>query len=84
MHLLLIFDDNIMSQKHLGAILDEVFIFAEYSRMILSMCKYWSFTQFLKPFQNALITIQKVFIGPHIDYGDVFYDQTCDYSSSDT
>ena len=31
--------------------------------------------------REALVTIQKAFVGPHLDYGDVLYDQAFNNSS---
>ena len=33
--------------------------------------------------QSSLLTIYKSFVRPHLDYGDVIYDQTNNFSLSD-
>ena len=64
--------------KHLGILLDSKLPFEEHCKTILSktnrtiglLCKLQS----LLP-REALITIYKAFVRPHLDYGDVLYDQ---------
>ena len=66
------------SQKHLNIVLDNCLLFEEHLRMILNevdktiwyICKL----QHILP-RSALLTIFKAFIRPHLDYGDIIYDQ---------
>ena len=66
------------SQKHLGIILDNRLSFANHLKMILS--KVNKTVGLLRKLHNilprpALLTIYKSFIRPHLDYGDIIYDQ---------
>ena len=66
------------SQKHLGIILDNQLkfdnhikmVFRKISKIIVLLRKLHNFLP-----RNALITIYKAFIRPHLDYGDILYDQ---------
>ena len=67
------------SQKHLGAVLDNLLSFEGHLKMILN--KVNKTIGLLRKLHNilprsALLTIYKSFIRPHIDYGDIIYDQT--------
>ena len=70
------------SQKRLGVILVELLKFLEHFKIILSKINksigLLRKLQSLLP-RNALITIYKSFIRPHLDYNDVIYDQTFNY-----
>ena len=76
---------EINSQKHLGVVLDNRLSFDDHLKMILNkvnetiglLCKL----QNIQP-RSALLTIYKSFIRPHLDYGDIIYDQA--YSASKT
>ena len=66
------------SQKHLGILLDARLTFEEHYKTILS--KTNRTIGLLRKLQSllpraALITIYKAFVRPHLDYGDVLYDQ---------
>ena len=70
-------------QKHLGVILDASLSFDEH--LISVQSKTNKTIGLLRKLQNilprqALITIYKVFVRPHLDYGDILYDQ--DYNAS--
>ena len=66
------------SQKHLGIILDSKLTFEDHYKTVLS--KTNRTIGLLRKLQNllpreALITIYKAFVRPHLDYGDVLFDQ---------
>ena len=66
------------SQKHLGIILDNHLSLANHLKMILN--KVNKTVRLLCELHNilprpALLTIYKSFIRPHLDYGDIIYDQ---------
>ena len=66
------------SQKHLGLILDTNLNFLEHLNNILN--KINKNIGLLRKLQNilpleSLLTIYKSFVRPHLDYGDVIYDQ---------
>ena len=66
------------SQKHLDIIFDNRLSFANHLKMILN--KVNKTVQLLRKLHNilpkpALLTIYKSFIRPHLDYGDIIYDQ---------
>ena len=66
------------SQKHLGVVLDNRLSFEDHLKMILN--KVNKTIGLLRKLQNnlprsALLTIYKSFIRPHLDYGDIIYDQ---------
>ena len=66
------------SQKHLGIILDSKLTFEDHYKTVLS--KTNRAIGLLRKLQNllpreALITIYKAFVRPHLDYGDVLFDQ---------
>ena len=79
----LFFNENVILkttlQKHLGMFLDGKLNFSEHLKTIFQktnktmglLCKL----QTLLP-RAPLITIYKLFIRPHLDYGDMIYDQT--------
>ena len=86
-HPTLIFNDNpvhqVALQKHLGMFLDCKLNFEEHLKTIVN--KINQIIGFLRKFQNflprkSLLTIYKPFIRPHLDYGDIIYDQTCNTS----
>ena len=65
-------------QKHLGVILDASLSFDEH--LISVQSKTNKTIGLLRKLQNtlprqALITIYKAFVRPHLDYGDILYDQ---------
>ena len=71
--------------KHLGLILDEKLNFKEHLKE--KMPKAYKGTAVLRKLQNIipknfLLTIYKSFIRPHLDYGDIIYDQPNNGSSS--
>ena len=73
----LVFNNNV-SQKHLGVILDLKLTFEEHLNNVTAKVK--KAVGFLRKLRNillstTLITIYKAFIRPHLDYGDVLYDQ---------
>ena len=66
------------SQKHLGIILDTRLSFEKHLEIVL--CKINKTIGLISNLQNllprtALITLYKAFVRPHLDYGDVIYDQ---------
>ena len=69
---------QVPSQKHLGLILDNKLNFQEHLKNILN--KVNKTIGLLRKLQNILpreplLTIYKSFVRPHLDYGDVIYDQ---------
>ena len=65
-------------QKHLGISLDDRLSFEDYLKMILN--KGNKTIGLLRKLHNilpisALLTIYKSFIRPHLDYGNIIYDQ---------
>ena len=69
---------QVRSQKHLGLILDNKLDFQEHFKNILN--KVNKTIGLLQKLQNILpreplLTIYKLFVRPHLDYGDVIYDQ---------
>ena len=82
-HPTLIFNGNpvhqVALQKHLGMFLDYKLNFEEHLKTIVN--KINKTIGLLRKFQNflprkSLLTIYKSFIRPHLDYGDIIYDQT--------
>ena len=87
-HPLLTFHKNsvkqVQFQKHLGVYLDSRLDFREYLQNMFN--KTNKTISLLRKLQNnlpraPLITIYKSFIRPHLDYGDMLYDQTFNNSS---
>ena len=79
----LIFNDNpvhqVALQKHLGMFLDCKLNFGEHLKTIVN--KINNTLGLLRKFHNflprkLLLTIYKSFIWPHLDYGDIIYDQS--------
>ena len=71
------------SQKHLGVILDSKLIFDEHLKMVyLKISKTFGLLRKLHNLlpRSALITIYKAFFRPHLDYGDILYDQAYNMS----
>ena len=86
-HPLLVFNNaNITQsiyQKHLGIILDFKLTFENNLNMVAT--KVNKTIELLRKLQNllprtALITICKAFVRPHIDYGNILYDQAFNLS----
>ena len=82
-HLTLIFNGNpvhqVALQKHLGMFLDCKLNFEEHLKTIVN--KINKTIGLLRKFQNflpqkLLLTTYKSFIQPHLDYGDIIYDQS--------
>ena len=82
-HPTLTFNDNpvhpVAIQKHLGILLDCKLNFEEHLKTIVN--KINKTIGLLRKFQNFLSTkllliIYKCFIRPHLDYGDIIYDQS--------
>ena len=76
------FNNSIFSQspyqKHLGIFLDAQLTLEEYLKVITT--KVNKTIGLIRKLQNvlprpALMTICKVFVRPHLDYGDVIYDE---------
>ena len=66
------------SQKHLGIILDSRLSFEKHLETVL--CKINKTIDLIRKLQNllprtVLITLYKAFVRPHLDYGDIIYDQ---------
>ena len=81
-HTPLVFNDNnvikTIFQKHLGIILDTLLSFEKHLETVL--CKVNKTIGLIRKLQNllprtALITLYKAFVRPHLDYGDIIYDQ---------
>ena len=71
------------SQKHLGIILDNQLKFDDHIKMVFrKISKTIGLLRKLHNFvpRAALITIYKAFIRPHLDYGDILYDQAYNMS----
>ena len=71
------------SQKHLGLTLDNRLTFDEHLTSVSN--KISKTIGLLRKLQNilprpALLTIYKCFIRPHLDYGDIIYDQAYNLS----
>ena len=79
----LFFNENVVPkttlQKHLGMFLDSKLNFSEHLKTIFQKTNkaigLLHKLQTLLP-RAPLITIYKSFIRPHLDYGDMIYDQT--------
>ena len=71
--------------KHLGIILDTQLKFIDHLKMVsgkISRTKaHPRKFQNLLP-RNALITVHKAFIRPHLGYGDIIYDYDCLFTKS--
>ena len=66
------------SQNHLGVVLDNRLSFEDHLKMILNKVnKTIGLLRKLHDIlpRSALLTIYKSFIRPHLDYGDIIYDQ---------
>ena len=66
------------TQKHLCIILDTRLSFEKHLETVL--CKINKTIGLIRKLQNllprtALITLYKAFVRPHLDYGDIIYDQ---------
>ena len=75
---------QVQFQKHLGVYLDSRLDFREHLQNMFN--KINKTISLLRKLQNnlpraPLITIYKSFIKPHLDYGDILYDQTFNNSS---
>ena len=73
----------LLNQKHLGIILDSKLTFENHINMVTT--KINKTFGILRKLQNllprtALITIYKTFVRPHLDYGDILYDQAFNLS----
>ena len=74
---------QIFSQKHLGIILDNQLKFGDHLKIVSGKInKIIGLLRKLQFFlaRAALMTIYKAFIRPHLDYGDILYDQTYNMS----
>ena len=70
-------------KKHLGIILDPKLTFENYLKMLTT--KIRETIELLRKLQNllpriALTTIYKAFVRPHLDYGDILYNQAFNLS----
>ena len=70
---------QVPSQKHLGMYLDTKLNFQKHLNNVLS--KVNRTIRLLRKLQafllrQSLVTVYKAFIRPHLDYGDIIYDQT--------
>ena len=73
------FDNNLVQQNHLGIHLDTKLNFQEHFDNIMSKVdKSVGLLRKLPPVlpRPYLVTICKAFTRPHLDYGDIIYDQT--------
>ena len=70
---------QVPSQKHLGMYLDTKLNFQEHLNNVLSKVNktigLWRKLQAFLP-RQSLVTVYKAFIRPHLDYGNIIYDQT--------
>ena len=80
----LMFNNNIVNvssiHRHLGMIFDSKLSFGEHLKSVLKK-EISKTVGLLREFQGilprtSLITIYKLFARPHLDYGDIIYDQT--------
>ena len=74
------------SQRHLGLVPDNRLTFKKHikdklNKAYFGVGKIKRFRDILP--RDSLVTIYKSFIRPHLDYGDVIYDQPNNYSFSD-
>ena len=70
---------QVPSQKHIGIYLDTKLNFQEHLNNVLSKVnKTTGLLSLLQAFlpRQFLVTVYKTFIRPHLDYGDIIYDQT--------
>ena len=79
-HSSLLFNNNnvsqVNSQKHLGVILDAKLTFEEHLKNVFNKTnKTIGLLRKLSNLLQALAIIYKAFVRPHLDYGDVLYDQ---------
>ena len=70
-------------QKHLGIVLDSKLTFENHLNMVTTEIN--EAIGLLRKLQNllprtALVTIYKAFVRPHLDYGDILYDQVFNLS----
>ena len=70
-------------KKHLGIILDPKLTFENYLKMLTT--KIRETIELLRKLQNllpriTLTTIYKAFVRPHLDYGDILYNQAFNLS----
>ena len=81
-HPTLSFNKNTVTQKHLGMLLDTKLYFQGHLKSILNkvnktiglFCKFHNTLPRL-----PLLTTYESFIRPHLDYGDILYDQASFY-----
>ena len=82
LHPPLVFNNNNVIQttspKHLGIILDTRLSFEKHLETVL--CEINKTIGLIRKLHNllprtALITLHKAFVRPHLDYGDIIYDQ---------
>ena len=67
------------NRKHLSMIFDSKLSFDEHFKAVLKkLCLLPKFEGILP--RTSLITIYKLFARPHLDYGDIIYDQTLNES----
>ena len=76
---------QVSSQKHPGVMLDVKLTFEEHLKNVFN--KTNKTIRFLRKPSNllprqGLITIYKAFVSPHLDRGDVLYDQVFNNSSN--
>ena len=83
----MLFNNNNVSQvncqKHLGVILDVKLTFEGHLKNVFNKTNktiglLWKLSNLLP--RQALVTTYKAFVRPHLDYGDVLYDQ--DFNNS--
>ena len=70
------------SQKRLGVTLDVKLTFSEHLSNVLNQVNKIGLLHKLQNLlsRSTLITIYKVFVKLHLDYGDILYDQICNSS----
>ena len=78
--------ERVVSEKHLGLVLDEKLNFNSHLKMITDKAtKSISVLRKLRHYipRNSLITTYKSFIRSHLEYGDIVFDQPNNVSFSD-
>ena len=81
---------RVHEQKHLGVILDSKLSFASHIQSVISKCRQGiGMLRFLSKYlpRNTLNEIYKLYVRPHLDYGDIIYhipQNICEFSQTVT